>query len=401
MRHHSPNCLNCGEATPGEYCGACGQRNVDLRASFWELLVDIFSEAFEADSRIGRTIVPFLFKPGFLTNEHNSGRRVRYSSPLRLYLFASTIFFLSASFSVSRAKLEIYVGAAADGGSPAAEIENAFARRAIDAGAIDNDAGVAGGAAVVQGVAVDDAGGGALDGGTSLQLAVRDANDAGESSDAGDVSDAEDAGVVGTALAQVPPAPDRDGGFSEHDGGSVDAGVRATHPTRQLSPLARALELDRIGDQLKANLERLAAAQRSESPESEQLRKRAMEAIVENIPRLMFLFVPLVALLFKLFFRRRHAWYTEHLTMVFHLHAFAFLLLAIVTLPIPVPDSVAAAAMAIALILSWLYTLLAIRRVYSQGWIATTLKFLTLSLIYLVMLGVGLGAVVLLGVIQL
>ncbi len=92
------NCLNCAAPTPGDFCGACGQRNDDLRAPFWAVVSDLLEEAFEADSRLGRSVAPFLLRPGFLTREHKAGRRVRYSSPLRLYLFCSFAFFLALSF---------------------------------------------------------------------------------------------------------------------------------------------------------------------------------------------------------------------------------------------------------------------------------------------------------------
>jgi len=56
------------------------------------------NEAFEFDSRIRLTLSPFLFHPGRLTKEYNAGRRMKYSSPLRIYLFASFLFFFAFSF---------------------------------------------------------------------------------------------------------------------------------------------------------------------------------------------------------------------------------------------------------------------------------------------------------------
>lgn len=47
-----------------------------------------------ADSRLWRTILALLFKPGFLTREFIAGRRVKYLPPLRLYLVLSVVFFL-------------------------------------------------------------------------------------------------------------------------------------------------------------------------------------------------------------------------------------------------------------------------------------------------------------------
>ena len=47
------------------------------------------------DSRLVQSIKFLFTKPGFLTREYVSGRRVSYLPPLRLYLVASVIFFLS------------------------------------------------------------------------------------------------------------------------------------------------------------------------------------------------------------------------------------------------------------------------------------------------------------------
>jgi hypothetical protein len=55
------------------------------------------SELLALDGRMARTVLPFFFRPGFLTAEYLAGRRVRYSSPLRLYLLTTLLFFLVAS----------------------------------------------------------------------------------------------------------------------------------------------------------------------------------------------------------------------------------------------------------------------------------------------------------------
>ena len=97
MLHKSDHCLNCGEPTPDQFCARCGQKNTQYLVSFRELVEELISELLQLDSRIGRTIVPFLFQPGKLTNEFAAGRRVKYSSPLRLYLLTSVAYFFVLS----------------------------------------------------------------------------------------------------------------------------------------------------------------------------------------------------------------------------------------------------------------------------------------------------------------
>ncbi|MFB0979497.1 MAG: DUF3667 domain-containing protein [Alteromonadaceae bacterium] len=61
------------------------------------LLDDIFS----FDSRATRTIFPLVTRPGFLTNQYIAGKRVHFVPPLRLYLFISIVFFITLNFLVS------------------------------------------------------------------------------------------------------------------------------------------------------------------------------------------------------------------------------------------------------------------------------------------------------------
>lgn len=100
-------CLNCEQPVSGNFCAGCGQRNADYRVSFGEVLVDALDGLFQIDSRIARTVVPFLFRPGFLTREYNAGRRVRYSSPLRIYLLLSVAYFFALSLMPVHGRLQL------------------------------------------------------------------------------------------------------------------------------------------------------------------------------------------------------------------------------------------------------------------------------------------------------
>lgn len=92
-------CLNCGTHLGYDFCGKCGQRNVPPRMPLWRHLGDLLGTQFALDSRIARTIPTFLFRPGVLTRAFNDGRRMRYSSPLRLYLVTSLLLFLGLSIA--------------------------------------------------------------------------------------------------------------------------------------------------------------------------------------------------------------------------------------------------------------------------------------------------------------
>jgi hypothetical protein len=90
------HCQNCGILLRGPYCSACGQHDVDYHRSLWPILEDSLEGFLHVDGKFFRT-VRFLFtRPGFLTKEFNAGRRVAYTQPLRLYIFASLLFFTTS-----------------------------------------------------------------------------------------------------------------------------------------------------------------------------------------------------------------------------------------------------------------------------------------------------------------
>ncbi len=97
IRRKSNRCLNCASTLDGvyNYCPICGQENNDNNISFGTLFKDFFSNYISLDTRIGRSIVPFFFKPGHLTNKFNEGYRVSFVHPIRLYLIVSLFYFFT------------------------------------------------------------------------------------------------------------------------------------------------------------------------------------------------------------------------------------------------------------------------------------------------------------------
>ena len=94
----NPDCLNCGTRLRGQYCGNCGQRARNRLISLWQLLSEAFGDLLELDSRLWRTLIPLLIRPGQLTRDYLEGRRARYMPPFRMYLVLSVIFFVVAFF---------------------------------------------------------------------------------------------------------------------------------------------------------------------------------------------------------------------------------------------------------------------------------------------------------------
>jgi len=87
-------CLNCGSEVTGRYCSACGQENIEPKQTVWHLIQHFFSDITHFDGKFFETVKDLFAKPGFLSREYMIGRRVRYLDPIRMYIFTSAIFFL-------------------------------------------------------------------------------------------------------------------------------------------------------------------------------------------------------------------------------------------------------------------------------------------------------------------
>ena len=98
-------CLNCGSTLGGEYCAECGQRDIDLERSFPALAREVIEESLQLDGRAASTLFTLVCRPGELTRQYLSGRRQLYTSPLRLYLVISVLFFLVAAGVVGQGVL--------------------------------------------------------------------------------------------------------------------------------------------------------------------------------------------------------------------------------------------------------------------------------------------------------
>lgn len=88
------NCLNCGSEVLGRYCQNCGQENLEPKETFLHLFSHFVNDITHFDGKFFSTLKYLLFRPGFLSAEYVRGRRMSYLHPIRMYVFTSAIFFL-------------------------------------------------------------------------------------------------------------------------------------------------------------------------------------------------------------------------------------------------------------------------------------------------------------------
>lgn len=102
-KRKSTTCNNCGShlAEDYNYCPSCGQSNSDNNVTFSTLIKEFLDNYFGIDSKLAHSFMPFLFKPGALTNRFHEGKVKHFIHPVRLYLVMSLFYFFTISYLLS------------------------------------------------------------------------------------------------------------------------------------------------------------------------------------------------------------------------------------------------------------------------------------------------------------
>ena len=140
--------------------------------------------------------------------------------------------------------------------------------------------------------------------------------------------------------------------------------------------------------------------------EKQSARRKFTLGMFSAAPSVLFLMLPLFALLLKIFYIFKRRLYMEHLIVAMHSHAFLMLSMLVLVgiavlrhllLPhagwLKLPLYLLTAA---AWIWIFVYLWLMQKRVYRQGWFMTNLKYWSLGFCYLIMMGFGMVFAVLL-----
>ena len=343
----TPHCLNCGAALGGQYCGQCGQRATSRLISLWELLSDAFGDLLELDSRLWRTVIPLLVRPGVLTRDYLEGRRARYMPPFRMYLVLSLIFFVIAFFD-PREQLAIFY-TPAELSEPEQTSDEIAEQRQEARAALEKLAS--------NGV-IDES----VLGPNGLPAAGNIESD------------------------EMANADSVDDGTIEPD----DCELQLLSDESAPEFIRRRFSEERLRQVCERVVEAGAGG--------------VSAAVIDNTPAALIILLPLMALALKLIYPLSRRYYVEHLLFFVHFHAFMFLLLSLqimwsrLVVAISLPGWVSVLPIVATSFYIPVYLYKSMRRVYGQGHAFTTLKFLTLSVTYvlgfsLMMLGALLIAV--------
>jgi len=116
------------------------------------------------------------------------------------------------------------------------------------------------------------------------------------------------------------------------------------------------------------------------------------QKVADAVPKLLFVLVPLLALLVALGFRSRASHYPEHLAFTLHVHAFAFLMIGVLQLATLAHNYRAyRLTLDVVALVILAYFILAARRVYGRGIASTTGRVLVIATLYFFLFYASLG----------
>ena len=130
------------------------------------------------------------------------------------------------------------------------------------------------------------------------------------------------------------------------------------------------------------------------------------DKVFDVLPATMFVLLPIVALLFKIWYLFAKKYYVEHLIFALHNHSFVFVVAIIMLLlnefsvwqdPSEEGQLTTTIGWINTVIACWipLYLLISLKRVYQQSWAMTFAKFSLIGISYMVLLGFAAGIVAL------
>lgn len=334
MRLNTENttCRNCRAEMPEHslYCPKCSQKNTDGRIPILSFVLDLLENIFSLDSKLLKTSWG-LFIPGKLTNEFFQGKHKSFATPSRLFLASAILFFAILSIHVQQLIKDEDIT-----GDIFGMVDKNKSKRDQIA-ELDNVRGQLGG--------------------SLMDKSIKNALDSAEVK----ILESEiDTNIVNITLWS--------GNYEFLASDIMNLTADSMIHKYQIKGFA-----DQVFFKQGYKL--------TKEPKS------LLFNLIGNLTWMMLLLIPSMALIFKLLYIRRKKYYVEHLVFLFHIHAF-LLFVGVVFLiykqiePGPMLDYETLILASI----FYLYSFVALKKVYEQGWFKTFFKSIIILFFYFIVL---------------
>lgn len=325
-------CLNCQSDLQENalFCSHCGQKNTDGKVSFWDMIKDLFDSVFNLNSKTFSTILA-LFIPGKLTEMYFEGKHKSYSNPVRIFLVAS-LAFMAIIFSFDEINFSLFDSSIQE------RITSKEYRIKLDTAIIITKNRI----------------------NTSLTNATLD------------------------TLSNIWNKK-----WNTFEDSIWLNGYIPLKDTTKMAAIMdfKNLSIDEITDKYHLEgtnfLEKIYTKQVLTFLKHSDANSSFVNYLLNRFTWMLFALIPVIALLFKLFYIRHKHYYVEHLVFNFHIHAFLFFFIAFFILVQPLLNDTIST---IFIIVSLIYLPIAMKRYYKQSWGKTLLKLFLLTIAYSVSL---------------
>jgi hypothetical protein len=365
-------CSNCNTALKGPVCHSCGQVADTFHRPVWELLMEVLDGLLGFEGRFWRTLPPLMLKPGKITHQYLSGVRARYVQPFRLYLTASVAFFL-IFFALDPNSGELFQADAEDAQAAMEEVAEAVSDIATDERIAELEAQLA-----RAGIPEEE-----------RERALEATDNTLEALSEGEIpipafaEDWKPGAIAGVRRALLPEDHPEDGDVEAVQlGDAGTGGPNASLTFNDVEDLPYDFRVF-LADQAEKIITDNGAS--------------LVEELKRWLPRMMFLMLPLYALILGLthFYKRGYFFY-DHLVVSLHFHAFIFfmfMVLMAVSTAIGMGPS-----MLLFFIWSNYYLYRIHRSVYHHGRFSSFLRTIFMDFVYLILLSMGMAVLMLIGV---
>lgn len=292
------DCLNCGHIVEENFCPSCGQENSVVKEDALHMVTHAIADYFHFEHKFFGTLKPLLLKPGQLTSSYVAGKRVSFIHPIRLYIFVSIVFFLVVlgGKGISENNIGKKDKPKATTTKTASKLKDTLTKQKKELTAAEIDAieetlkfvpnrnGLRD--SIIKKAIAEESSGKTKNENASIRFGN------GKKRSFSNKWKTNDTSIAQYEKNQAALAKDKRDGFIKH------------------YFIKRTIELDQY-----------------ENPE-----KKLLDDFLHNIPKMMFLLLPMFALILKLVYINKNKYYYEHLIYSFHLHSAIFLSILITML---------------------------------------------------------------------
>jgi hypothetical protein len=392
-QHLPADCENCGTPLQGHYCYVCGQSVHNPTRHFGHAVEEVLESFWHLDGRVFRTLRD-LMVPGRVALNYLAGQRVRYIAPTRLFVILSLLTFFIGKLVVHVDQAPIRFGgeggAALEKAQSIAEVKQIesrlLAKLSVDEKKAARTPGV-NPALVATRVAIEGAAANRI---AELEELAKDRAEARSSAGTADSGSAQASAGQDSGIATAStPAKTKEKGTRPQDDDDTHWRFNGRDWDEKTNPVevsflpgfANRWINHKIG-RAKNNIEQIDG-----DP------NRFIEAFLGAVPTALFLLMPVFALLLKVFYLGSGRRYLEHVVVALYSHAWLLLFLLALFLLNAVKDASSANWVAVltsllsALLWMWVPVYLWVMqyRVYRDHWLVTTLRYLVIGSIYMVL----------------